>query len=116
MPPRVLLCVALLALGCSDATSNFFRATPLFLPTAQQNYEAGLRELKAGNYLSAQQYFQHIKSSFGFSKWATLAELGLADSNVGRGKDIEAVAGSKAFLKGNPRPRAGRAGIPGVEI
>jgi outer membrane protein assembly factor BamD len=97
-----LFAAAALVLGCQDSSTGFFRTTPNYYPTAQQNYEAGLKELKNGNWLSAQQYFQHVKSSFGFSKWATLAELGIADANVGREKFSEAVDGYKQFIKSHP--------------
>ena len=88
-------------LGC-EGSSNFWKTTPTFYPTPQQNYEYGLRELKNQNWLTAIQYFQHVKSSFGFSKWATLSELGIADANLGREKFTEAVDGYKQFVKAHP--------------
>jgi outer membrane protein assembly factor BamD len=95
----LLLCLGLVA--CSE-TSSILRTTPTFFPTAQANYEFGLKELKAGNWLMAQQYFQHVRNNFGFSKWATLAELGMADADFGREKYIEAVDSYKQFSKAHP--------------
>jgi outer membrane protein assembly factor BamD len=92
---------ACLACGC-EGQSNFLKSVPTYYPTAQQNYDYGLKELKAGNWLSAIQYFNHIKNSFGFSKWATLAELGIADANLGRDKFTEAIDGYKTFIKAHP--------------
>ena len=61
--------VALLSFACANETaSNFFRSTPTFYPTAQQNYEMGVKELKSGNWLSAQAYFLHVHKNFGFSQ------------------------------------------------
>ncbi|HEY2745700.1 MAG TPA: outer membrane protein assembly factor BamD [Polyangia bacterium] len=95
--------VALLSFGCAgDAASNFFKSAPTFFPTAQQNYEAGIKELKHGNWLNAQAYFLHIHKNFGFSRWATLSELGLADSQFGMDKFTEAVDGYKGFIKAHP--------------
>lgn len=92
---------ALVLIGCAES-GNFFRGTPTFYPTAQQNYDAGLKELKNGNYMFAEQYFRHVKTAYGFSKWATLAELGIADANLGRDKFTEAIEGYKQFMKSHP--------------
>ena len=94
------LCASLF--GCEGSAANFLKGTPTFFPTAQQNYDYGLKELKSGNWLTAIQYFQNVKTSFGFSKWATLAELGIADANVGREKFTEAIDGYKQFIKAHP--------------
>src|SRR5690242_20682672 len=97
-----IVLVALVSLACAESSSNFFRTTPNYYPTAQQNYDYGVKELKAGNWLTAQQYFKHVKSTFGFSKWATLSELGLADADFGREKYTEAVDEYKTFIKQHP--------------
>lgn len=94
-----LFLVAALLSGCE---SSVFKGTPSFYPTAQQNYDFGLKELKASNWLVAIQFFQHVRTQFGFSKWATLAELGIADANFGREKYIEAIDGYKQFIKAHP--------------
>ena len=91
----------LFAGACSDTTS-VFRTTPTFFTTAEKNYDYGMKELKASNWLTAQQYFQHIKSSFAFSRWATLAELGLADSEMGREQYTQAIDDYKAFIRAHP--------------
>jgi outer membrane protein assembly factor BamD len=90
------------ALGCSDSATGFFRSTPNFYKTAQENYEAGIKELKNGNFLTARQFFSHIKSRFGFSKWATLAELGIADCSLGQEKYTEAIDDYKQFIRSHP--------------
>jgi outer membrane protein assembly factor BamD len=99
---RNAILVLLFVIGCSDASTNFWRSTPNFYPTAQQNYEAGLKQLKNNNWLTAKQFFQHIRSQFGFSKWATLAELGSADASLGSEKYQEAIDGYKQFIKAHP--------------
>jgi outer membrane protein assembly factor BamD len=99
---RQLLLVSLIALGACAEGKDVFRSTPTYYPTAEQNYERGLKELKGGNYLSAQQYFQHVKSNFSFSKWATLAELGVADCDVGRERYVEAIDEYHQFTKAHP--------------
>jgi outer membrane protein assembly factor BamD len=95
--------LAMLSFACANETvSNFFRSTPSFYPTAQQNYEMGLKELKAANWISAQAYFAHVHKNFGFSRWATLSELGLADAQFGQDKFTEAIDGYKGFIKAHP--------------
>jgi outer membrane protein assembly factor BamD len=95
--------IALASFACSSQTvSNFFRSTPSFYPTAQQNYEMGVKEIKAKNWLNAEAYFTHVHKNFGFSRWATLSELGLADAQFGEDKYTEAVDGYKGFIKAHP--------------
>jgi outer membrane protein assembly factor BamD len=95
--------LALFSFACaSEGGTNFFRTTPTFFPTAQQNYEYGLRELKNGSWFTADAYFKHVRSTFGFSKWATLSELGIADAQFGMSKYTEAIDGYKGFIKAHP--------------
>jgi outer membrane protein assembly factor BamD len=96
-----VLALAAALTACSD-TSSVFRTTPNFFPTAERNYNAGLKEQKAGNWLTAQQYYQQVKNAFAFSRWATLAELGIADCEMGREKYAEAVDDYKAFIRAHP--------------
>ncbi len=97
LPLLLVLCGA----ACSE-TSSVFRTTPNFFPTAEQNYNAGQKEQKVGNYLTAQQFYQQVKSNFAFSKWATLSELGIADCEFGREKFTEAIDDYKAFIRAHP--------------
>jgi outer membrane protein assembly factor BamD len=99
---RVVLCVALFGLASGCVETNLFRTAPYFYPTAEKNYVQGARELKAGNWIVAEQYFQHIKSAFAFSRWAALAELGICDTEMGREKYVEAADDYKAFLRAHP--------------
>lgn len=93
---------AFLATACAGNANSFLSSIPNFYPTAQQNYEHGLKELKEKNWLTAGQYFKHVRATFGFSRWATLSELGLADADFGAGKFVEAVDGYKNFMKAHP--------------
>jgi len=101
-PARLLLVLALFTASACVETNSVFRTAPTFYPTAERNYEAGLKELKNSNWITAEQFFVHIKNSFAFSKWATLAELGIADSNMGRDKFTEAIDDYKAFMRAHP--------------
>lgn len=100
----MIFSVAALVLGAAACgeSSSFLRTTATFQPTAEGNYESGLRMLKAGNYQLAQQYFQYIRNKFGFSKWSTMAELALCDTDFGREKYTEAIEGYRQFMRAHP--------------
>ena len=70
--------------------------------SARENYEKALAELKRENWLDAIKLFDYTKAKFGFSKWATLAELGVADANFGRQKYADAIDGYRSFIKNHP--------------
>src|SRR5262249_15954517 len=118
-PMRHLVVLCLLAgfalAGCAESGS-FFRGTPTFYPTAQQNYDAGLKELKNGNYMWAEQFFRHVKTAYPFSKWAPLAEPGIADANLGREKFTEAIEGYKQFMKAPPSHERTKDGYAAYKI
>ncbi len=99
--PIVLAALVCLLPACADS-SSIFRTTPNFFPTAEQNYNQGLKEMKASNWLTAQQYFAQVKSQFAFSRWATLSELGMADAEMGRDRYTEAIDDYKAFIRAHP--------------
>jgi outer membrane protein assembly factor BamD len=94
--------LAVLVPACEDQGNSIFRTNPVYFPTPEQNYAYALKELKASNWISAEQYFQHIKNAFAFSRWATLAELGIADTEMGREKWIEAIDDYKTFIHAHP--------------
>lgn len=96
------LALALLATACAGEANSFLRSQPNYYATAQENYEHGLKELKSKNWITATQFFRHVRSTFGFSRWATLSELGIADADFGQDHFTEAIDGYKQFLKAHP--------------
>jgi outer membrane protein assembly factor BamD len=105
MQPRTIfaaVALVFLATACAGEANSFLRSAPNFYPTAQQNYEKGIKELKEKNWFTAEQYFKHVRQTFGFSRWATLSELGQADCDFGKEKFTEAVDGYKNFIKAHP--------------
>lgn len=100
-PMRALFLAVLLGLSsCAQFVENI--RPVIFGKTAQDNYERGMRSLRGESYQDAAKYFQYVKDHFGFSKWSTLAELGLADAAFGKEAYIEAIDGYKAFMLGHP--------------
>jgi outer membrane protein assembly factor BamD len=94
------LCLLLLLSGCASFVENI--RPVIYGKTAEDNYQRGLRALRGESYQDAGKYFQHVKSNWGFSKWSTLSELGLADAALGREAYIEAVDGYKGFMRSHP--------------
>jgi outer membrane protein assembly factor BamD len=88
------------ASGCAELTNA--TKTISYSNTAKDNYDRGLAELKSENWLDAIKYFQFTRSKFGFSKWATLAELGIADAQFGSEKYQEAIDAYRTFIKSHP--------------
>jgi outer membrane protein assembly factor BamD len=89
-----------LAIGCATSDEESKQVT--YSRTAQQNYEKGLAELKDENFPEAQKYFQFVKQKFPFSKYAVMAELGIADTQFARGNYTEAIDSYKSFTRMHP--------------
>ncbi len=96
-----LLVGGLAAAGCADVTAS--TRSVAYSSSAKENYDRGISELKSEGWLEAIKYFTYTKAKFGFSKWATLAELGIADAHFGHQQYQEAVDGYRAFIKGHPQ-------------
>ena len=100
--PKVLpaLTVVLLTLGgCkSDGTTKSVSSQD----TARANYNKGTKELKDDNHAEAIKYFTFVKSKFPFSRFATMAELRLADAYYAQDKFVEAIDAYKLFIKFHP--------------
>ncbi len=86
--------------GCAEFNESTRGVS--YSSSAKDNYEHGLDQLKRENWLEAIKLFQYTRSKFGFSKWATLAELGMADAHYGQEHFSEAVEGYRGFIKNHP--------------
>jgi outer membrane protein assembly factor BamD len=107
LPPgttAIALALALLAgassAGCSVASSG--GGSVSYRETARSNYDKGLAELKDENYPEAIKYLSYVKSKFPFSRYATLAELRIADAHFAQDKFLEAIDAYKLFMKFHP--------------
>jgi outer membrane protein assembly factor BamD len=100
--------------GCAEITES--TKTVSYSNNAKENYDRGLGELRSENWLEAIKYFTYTRTKFGFSKWATLAELGIADANFGHEKYQEAVDGYRTFLKSHPTHEMAQNGYAAFRI
>ena len=95
----------LLALGVAPSGCDQFGGSagvPDYSTTARDNYQRGMNELKKENYADAIKLFEYVRKKFSFSRWATLAELAIADANFGREKYMDAVDEYRTFTKNHP--------------
>jgi outer membrane protein assembly factor BamD len=99
-----LIAAALLALtlagGCAESDDEGRPVT--YSLTAKQNYEKGVAELKDENWAEAKKYFTFVKQKFPFSKYATMAELAIADTQYAQGNYTEANESYKSFARLHP--------------
>jgi outer membrane protein assembly factor BamD len=99
MIPRAVALVLVLVLGCGGKTGA---AAVDYSVSAQRNYEKGLKQLEKKDWIAASKYFGFIKSRFPYSKYAVLAELRLADAQVGAEQYLESIDSYRLFMKFHP--------------
>src|SRR4051812_31683838 len=93
-PLAAAACALLLVAAPSQSGCALFSkdaAVSDYGQNARDSYEKGSAELSRENWLEALKLFQFTRAKYGFSKWATLAQLGVADANFGRQKYAEAI-------------------------
>jgi len=95
-----LLCGAALA-GCASSRVSITGEVK-YGKTAEENYQAGLEELKAESWPEATKFFEHVRTKYPFSKYAALAELALADVKLAQDRTIEAAEAYGAFVRMHP--------------
>ncbi len=88
---------ALSGCGASQADTRVKYAV-----TARQNYEKGEKKLKSKSWVASAKYFAFVKARFPYSKYAVLAEMGMADAEFGAGHYLQAIDGYKLFGKFHP--------------
>jgi outer membrane protein assembly factor BamD len=104
-PPRraALALGALLALATATACGGGSGSVKVeYSVSAQQNYVRGLDALAKEDWAAAAKYFQFIKARFQYSRFAVLAELGLADAELGAEHHLAAIDAYKMFIKFHP--------------
>src|SRR6201999_3504458 len=77
----LLLATAPLALGCA-AEEKTPQSALEYAENARAKYEQGVRALEAENWEAATETFNELKKKYGYSRYARLAELRLADANL----------------------------------
>src|SRR5207248_4452903 len=70
--------------------------------SAKKNYDKGLSELSSDNFAEARKYFRHVKDKFGYTRFAALSELRLADTDFAEQLFTAAIDGYRTFIKFHP--------------
>jgi len=95
----VLVVVAIVVPACAGKSGS---GAVEYSVSAQKNYEKGLKQLDAKDWVAASKYFGFIKSRFPYSKYAVLAELRLADAEFGAEQYLESIDSYRLFIKFHP--------------
>ena len=74
MRSRILLAVLLPLLACASGRVSF-TGEIRYAKTPEENYDAGLDELKHENWVEAGKFLEHVRTKYPFSRFAALAEL-----------------------------------------
>lgn len=99
-----LLLSAPLALGaCTAFETNLQDTEVSYQETARQNFESGEQAFADERYNEAIKFFEHVKNKFPYSKYASLAELRIADAHFAREKWLEAADAYRMFVRFHPR-------------
>jgi len=69
---------------------------------AKRDYDDAMDDFDSKNWESARQKLNEVKRNYGYSRYARLAELRLADADFEQDKFAEATAGYKAFVHDYP--------------
>jgi outer membrane protein assembly factor BamD len=99
---RTLALVALLSLAACTSKHTTFTGQLKLGKTAEENYQAGLDELKGENYTEAIRFFEYVKSKYPFAKHAALADLRLADLKYKQDRYVEAAEAYQQFVQLHP--------------
>ena len=106
-PPRPMsrtvalasLLLALLACGTRHSTMS---GALKYGSTPEANYDAGVEEMKDGNFTEAVKFFEYVKTKYPFSKYAPLSDLRLADLKFKQDRFIEAADAYQQFVTLHP--------------
>ncbi len=73
-----------------------------YTENARREYEKGVSEVESENWEGAAETLGEVRRKYGYSRYARLAELRLADADLAQEKFAEAVTGYKAFTHDYP--------------
>ncbi|MCB9639630.1 MAG: outer membrane protein assembly factor BamD [Myxococcales bacterium] len=73
-----------------------------YAQNAKYFYDTAQTELKNGNFEQSRKIFRRLKTAYPFSRYATLSEIGIADSFFQAGKFVQAVDLYRIFAKLHP--------------
>ena len=87
-----------LHLGCGAAAP----AGLTYGESARRDYERAMEAYSDSDCLTAQPLFQHVVREYGYSRYAALAELRVADCELSQNHYTEAIRRYRAFVRARP--------------
>src|SRR5438105_2424197 len=99
-PLRIASAAALAAglLGLVGCEEQAPKSALNYTANAKRAYEVAMDDFNHHNWLEAQGEFRDVRRKFGYSKYAKLAELRIADIDYEQEKYAEAVHGYRQFI------------------
>src|SRR5205814_2757777 len=94
--------VALATIFAAGCDKNKKDVKVSYLESAKKNYDKGLSKLSSDNFAEARKYFRHVKDKFGYTRFAALSELRLADTDFAEQLFTAAIDGYRTFIKFHP--------------
>ncbi len=100
---RLVLGLALIGPGLIGCEQQYHAVSAIdYSEKAKRDYEAAMDDFDSKNWESAREKLAEVKRNYGYSRYARLAELRLADADFEQDKFAEATAGYKAFVHDYP--------------
>lgn len=93
-----LLTVSLAIGALEGCTPPATRAPLSYTADAKRAYDAAMEEFEAHNWIEAQQLLREVKRKYGYSKYARLAELRIADADFEQEKYAEAIREYRQYV------------------
>jgi outer membrane protein assembly factor BamD len=101
--PCLILGLGLLSSGLIACEQEYRPVSAFeYSEKAKRDYEAAMDDFDSKNWEAARQKLAEVKRNYGYSRYARLAELRLADADYEQDKFAEATAGYKAFVHDYP--------------
>jgi outer membrane protein assembly factor BamD len=105
-PPAVLALAALAALaapGASACGGAQHRGSMSYGDSARELYEGAVQDVHSENCTAAEPILRRVRREFGYSRYAPLAELRLADCLLIEKKFQEAISAYRIFIRTRPQ-------------
>jgi len=102
LPARLVAVAALLPLLACASSRVSITGELKYGKTAEENYAAGVDELKHENWVEGTKFLEYVRTKYPFSKFAALAELRIADAKLSQDRNAEAAEAYTAFVTLHP--------------
>ncbi len=104
MNARTAAALALAALSplCACSPRVSLSGEVKYQKSAEDNYKAGIEEMKSDSWPEAAKFFEHTRTKYPFSKFAALSELRLADIKEAQERFVEASEAYGTFVRLHP--------------